>query len=323
MRKLFNSKNWDEYRIPIIIAFISLVIGVVVLVIFIVMVLINNKPSANFDNELTQTVGVFIGGVVPIFISIATVLLIYITFESNRKEFIKISEANEKIIESNNFQQFNTTFDSMCDTLEKMINDFKSKKVFTDYLSEVEGYINSELKEGTYNNLKCDTDFNGIQIKDVFKEEIKDGFLDTALINRLKKMNYFRFHSEMESLNSGIEIIFEYLDNMFSNEKKMKRNESFYIFKLRNLFIDSSVKKTFMFNGILNIITYRYCIKYNLLNGIDNEIKIPYSVRSSSDMPQVKRPALVKGNFPSVINIGQRVYNFRLLKYLKENAFHK
>ncbi len=78
-----------------IIAATSAFIGFAILIAFLIIVGLNHNISSEFNYQATQTIGVFIGGVIPVFLSFTTIILIYLTYKTNREELKKLNTFNE------------------------------------------------------------------------------------------------------------------------------------------------------------------------------------------------------------------------------------
>lgn len=300
MEKTIKTDKEREYDLYKRIAFVSLGIGVLILVVFCFILLENYTISTDFDHKTTQTVGVFIGGVVPVFISIATVLLVYITFKSNREEFIKINEANDKIIEANNFQQFNTTFDSMSTSLEKVIENYNTKKVFKNYVNGCE--------RNAVKMIEIKMDISKFLERDIESNESKlppESAENKIILEVLKEMNYSSFGIEMSVLNSAVLIIFKYLESNLKLNSNLRANQEYYIFRIIHLISNEWVRKTLMFNGFVNEQLKNLIDRYGLIRGLSSNLSLKFYTESGSR----------KKNDP--------IYLYYLLLYYDKSAFHK
>lgn len=305
-QKTDKEREYDLYQK---IAFWFLRIGVLILIVGVVMVLINYRPSINFNHDNTQTVGIFIAGVVPVFISSATVLLIYITFTSNREEFKKISDAN-------NFQQFQMTFDNMCKSLETIIEDYHNRETIKMTLSDSHSETNKTV------NLIIDY-CKGITyalIESIFTspntkpkkhiDEIPETSKDQDIHLLLSTSNYFGLGVDMRVLNSGITLAFEYLEKNLNPKlgvnDKFEADQEYYIFKLKRILNDNSIKKVLILNGFIDKRLKIVIERFSLFEGLPTDLTLKYKrYNSPSDNSHV----------------GWFDYSFNLLTYYDKKAF--
>ena len=132
MRKVFHI-------ILIIIGALSFVAAIIIFWRFISLVSQNHEMSPDFDPVITQTIGAFIGGVVPVFLSITTIILIYLTYQNNREELEKLNRFNNQL-------QFDNNFNRLHDALEKINNNNRedydkyfngTNKILSDLLYDI------------------------------------------------------------------------------------------------------------------------------------------------------------------------------------------
>ena len=119
----------------------------------------------NFDFEELALLGDFVGGIIPAFLTISTVLIIYATYRTQqeelaatRQQLIESVEQAEITNETMKLQQFETTFFNMLDMLESTRNtlvisedETKGKVVFNKIILEIkEVYKNEMLNDFLY-----------------------------------------------------------------------------------------------------------------------------------------------------------------------------
>ncbi len=282
-------------------AFYALGIGCVVLLVALIMVLINYRLSfQNYDHEATLTVGVFIGGVVPVFISIATVLLVYITFTSNRQEFKAINKANKKLIEANNLQQFNTTFDNMCNHLEKIVIDYNTKGYF-------EKSVKTVYNDLTYEKHEYFTHVEG-------NEDIK--VLDNIISRRLHSLKNLEFETDMYIFNSAIILLFQYFEKNIKSNQLLELNQELYISRIKYHLSEKYVMRTILFQGIdnekLKLFINNYSLLWNIEPNFDFDCELPHERFDKFDSEF--KPDWFIYRYPF-----QKIYNRSALKaYTKE-----
>ncbi len=131
-----------------LIAAISAVIGFAILIIFLIIVGLKHNISSEFNYQATQTIGVFIGGVVPVFLSFTTIILIYLTYKTNREELKKLNTFNEAQKVFNNEQlKFNNAQSKFReqDQVEKTIHNLY--RILKNWLKDNEGAFKTQLHE--------------------------------------------------------------------------------------------------------------------------------------------------------------------------------
>lgn len=131
-----------------LIAAISAVIGFAILIVFLIIVVLKHNISSEFNYQATQTIGVFIGGVIPVFLSFTTIILIYLTYKTNRKELKKLNTFNEAQKVFNNEQlKFNNAQSKFReqDQVEKTIHNLY--RILKNWLMDNESAFEDQLRE--------------------------------------------------------------------------------------------------------------------------------------------------------------------------------
>jgi hypothetical protein len=241
------------------------------------MVLVNHSISPDFDPAITQTVGSFIGGVVPVFISIGTVLLVYITFESNREEFHKINEANT-------FQQFNATFDSMYNTFHEIVVTKMDNATRNEFKDGFLGYIQQPMFDKQQEDKSPMSTFYENRRVVCYNVIFKEFELDKDILARSfeYKCNQI-LRDSIESFASALLLILEYLDLMFSKESTIGENRKFYLFRIFDVIKQNNLQDVIMAICFRDEKLKDKVLKFNLLRNCTKEIDFKYFVYVNKD----------------------------------------
>jgi hypothetical protein len=305
-----NKANKDDKYEPFLIAVKATIgIGVLTLILFIIFMSWSHKLSTEFDPEITQTVWGFIGSVIPIFISIVTVILIFITFQSNQDEFKALNSANKKIIEANNFQQFNTTFESLIQKFENIIDKIDNDEMSKAYESFKSRIYKPILIKQREKDEPWSVSYGGQRVL-CYDIQFQDNELDEEII---KECMQFKISGKsvltFQAYITVLIFLIEYLEKSFYGHVSNRESLKFYLFRIFDLIKDEVSQNFLLINSIGDKKLRSLLLRNRLLKYCNTEIDLEYYLRTYG----------IGANIEAI----RMIYNFPIYQYFIEGRFNE
>lgn len=224
-------------------------IGFFILLVFALRIASQFSLSGEIDVNATSMIGTFIGGIASVFFTSATIILIYLTYQSNRDEFRVLNNYNSELVKFNNRQMQIIALNDFISSL-KEINEYFSKRAYANFCSNFKGRLETKLRDkfGNYNGGLMEVIIETIsQEKEFFQESDKKTKLVIDQIRDFIKLSH----------ESGIE------------------NSNFYIFKLKSqIVLHDNLRKSLMLYGLTDTELKSYINIYSLLGDVDAVIEL-------------------------------------------------
>ncbi len=313
------------------IIWVSVILGSIIFIFISILFALKGNLSFLYeiDNEMVSAYGTILGGVIGTIFTVIATLLIWFTYQSQKKELVETikiartqSETSKKQNETLNIQKFEATFFNMSSTLIEIPNTFRGslpyvkdmfKGTYTVSKSRIDIYIGKEYLENALKNLNSTFEKvnNWKSMDDSTLISTASKIYDTFCDKYLSELDhYFRYFFNILKFidNSNIENNKLYIDLL---QAQLSKNELGLIF----------------YNGIGRIGNpklYPLLEKYNFLENLNKSVNFLHDNKQTVFYPyttfkflskEQKFEIILKSMLDNPDNTKSGIYNYYLNKY--------